>query len=218
MTAVRTVSVTLIRHAKTIYPQGTLPPHDPDIDLSDDAKINAIAGLIPHQADWWISPLSRCQKTAKALKKAGATPHTETTHPQIFEQKFGDWHGVAIDDIWKKINHLEKTNWFFLHPDITPPNGESFNDVITRLKPVMAEITNHQGDHLVLICHGLVIRAFLGLMMRLDAAQSLAFKIDPLSATRLSYMAEGRQGHGHQEHGHNDVQDGGAWYLDYLNR
>lgn len=209
MTNHRHFSVTLIRHAKTIYPSGTLPPHDPDVDLTDSDKINAIAGLIPPQSDWWISPLSRCQKTAQALKNAGANPRSQSTHNDIYEQRFGDWHGVEIAEIWQEISHLEKTNWFFLHPDITPPNGESFMDVITRLKPVMDEITTYQGDDLVLICHGLVIRAFLGLMMGLNPAQALAFKIDPLSATRLTFMAEGRQGHDN---------DGGAWYLDYLNR
>ena len=209
MAPVRTLTVTLIRHAKTIYPSGTLPPHDPDVDLTDQDKINTIAGLIPDQADWWISPLSRCQKTAAALKDAGAAPKAEHTHETIFEQRFGDWHGAEIADIWGQINHLEKTNWFFLHPDITPPNGESFNAMSARLQPVMAEIADHQGDHLVLICHGLVIRAFLGMMMGLESAQALAFKIDPLSATRLTYMAEGRQNH---------TRDGGAWSLDFLNR
>ena len=203
------ISVTLIRHAKTIYPSGTLPPHDPDVDLTDQDKINTVAGLIPDQSDWWISPLSRCQKTAEALIKAGATPQSQTTHDMIYEQRFGDWHGDKIADIWQNISHLEKTNWFFLHPDITPPNGESFTDVMTRLTPVIQSITQHKGEHLVLICHGLVIRAFLGLMMGLGPAQALAFKIDPLSATRLTFMAEGRQGH---------ANDGGAWYLDYLNR
>ena len=209
MTNHRHFSVTLIRHAKTIYPSGTLPPHDPDVDLTNTDQINAIAGLIPEKSDWWVSPLSRCQKTAQALKKAGANPRSQSTHDAIYEQRFGDWHGVEIADIWQQISHLEKTNWFFLHPDITPPNGESFTDVITRLEPVMDEITRHDGDDLVLICHGLVIRAFLGLMMGLNPAQALAFKIDPLSATRLTFMAEGRQGH---------ENDGGAWYLEYLNR
>ena len=209
MTNHRHFSVTLIRHAKTIYPSGTLPPHDPDVDLTNTDQINLIAGLIPQQSDWWVSPLSRCQKTAQALKDAGAKPRSLSTHDAIYEQRFGDWHGVEIADIWQQISHLEKTNWFFLHPDITPPNGESFNDVITRLEPVMDEITRHDCDDLVLICHGLVIRAFLGLMMGLNPAQALAFKIDPLSATRLTFMAEGRQGHDN---------DGGAWYLEYLNR
>ncbi len=144
-----------------------------------------------------------------ALKDAGANPRSQSTHDAIYEQRFGDWHGIEIADIWQQISHLEKTNWFFLHPDITPPNGESFMDVITRLEPVMDEIARHDGDDLVLICHGLVIRAFLGLMMGLNPAQALAFKIDPLSATRLTFMAEGSQGH---------ENDGGAWYLEYLNR
>ena len=152
MTNHRHFSVTLIRH-KTIYPSGTLPPHDPDVDLTNTDQINLIAGLIPQQSDWWSAP-SAVAKNSTSLKSR-AKPRSQSTHDAIYEQRFGDWHGVEIADIWQQISHLEKTNWFFLHPDITPPNGESFNDVITRLEPVMDEITRHDGDDLVLIYHGL---------------------------------------------------------------
>lgn len=209
MASTRVFTVTLIRHAKTIYPKGTLPPYDPDIDLSDQDRIRQTASLIPSQADWWISPLSRCQKTAKALVSAGANPKSQMTEDQLFEQNYGDWHGMDIADIWAQIEDLQKTNWFFLHPEITPPNGESFVDVINRITPIIAMISAYKGQHLVLVCHAMVIRAMLGVMMGLDPDRSLALQIDPLSATQLTFMAEGSQNH---------ALDGGAWMLNFLNK
>jgi len=203
------LTVTLIRHAPTIYPKGTLPPYDAEVELSNPKRLSQQSALIPAMADWWVSPLRRCQKTADALVEHGATPKTQQIIPALEEQRYGDWHGKPIADIWQAIERFEKTNWHFLHPNITPPNGESFTDLITRLEPLFEAIKTHEGDHLVLITHGMVIRGLIGLMLGLDAGRALAMTIEPLSISQLSYMAQGSQ---------NTPLNGGDWMINYLNR
>jgi len=206
----RILTVTLIRHAPTIYPKGTLPPYDAEVDLGDAEQIRRQSSLIPPHAEWWISPLGRCQKTADAFIEHGAAkPDGRQIVPDLEEQRYGDWHGQPIADIWKDIEPLDKTNWHFLHPEITPPNGESFTSLIERLEPVFEAIQTNQNEQLVLITHGMVIRGLIGLMLGLDAGRALSMKIEPLSVSQLCYMAEG-----HQE----TALNGGRWMINFLNR
>lgn len=206
----RNISISFIRHAPTIYPKGTLPPADPDVDLSDQQQIMRTANLIPQQAEWWISPLSRCQKTADALIKAGATPSSTRTIPVLAEQDYGDWHGKDVSEIWDAVKDGPLSNWHFLHPSVIPPNGESFEMLVERLAPLLDEMIASTQQNLVLIAHGMVIRALVGLALRggKDIGASLALDVAPLSFSRLTYMATGVS---------TDDHAGGRWMINQLN-
>lgn len=205
---VRTITIHLIRHAPTLHDKGTLPPYDPDVDLSQQGRISALAGVLPPSSVWWVSPLLRCRKTADALKKAGASPSDEVVLNTIEEQRYGTWHGRPVADIWDEVKDGPKSNWHFLHPSIRPPEGESFDDLITRLIPVMNAIQTSDIDHITIIAHAMVIKALIGMAMGLDSGQSLAFQIDHLSRTTLTYMAEGSS---------NGDHSGGPWQINRLN-
>jgi broad specificity phosphatase PhoE len=217
MTSPCTLTLSLIRHAPTIYPQGTVPPVDPDIDLSGHAdSLKKLAAILPRDADWWISPLSRCQKTTAALIEVGATPRQRLTNAQLVEQSYGDWHGIPIAEIWTQLKDGAKNNWHFLHPSITPPNGESFDDLRQRLIPLIDEITAPKSAHkdqlhkdqLVVVAHGMVIRGLIGLALGLDSGQSLAVEIAPLSLSQMTYMRDGAS---------SDPKGGGCWQINRLN-
>ncbi|HCP18890.1 MAG TPA: hypothetical protein DIT62_06440 [Alphaproteobacteria bacterium] len=109
--------------------------------------------------------------------------------------------------LWEsELAQLDKHNWHFLHPNHVPPDGESFAQVMTRLAPVINE---YADQNTVLVTHGMVIRALLGLALGMTADQSLSINIAPLSLTELSYMKSGSS----------DVAaNGGQWQLNYLNR
>lgn len=202
----RVFSLSLIRHAPTLYPEATLPPADPDIKNLEGHE-DAIAGLVralPSGADWWISPLVRCQQTEAALIKAGAKQGQRSDKPLLAEQNYGDWHGKPIADIWAELKNRPKHNWHFLHPDITPPNGESFTDLCQRLAPLFDDIKAHDGD-LVILAHGMVIRSLIGHCLGWGASQALAIDISPLSLSQLTY-------------GIDADNEGGRWMVNCLNR
>ncbi|MCE2517864.1 MAG: histidine phosphatase family protein [Alphaproteobacteria bacterium] len=204
----RFITVTLVRHAPTIYPKGTLPPVDPDVDLTDQAQITRLAQRLPDQAEWWISPLSRCRKTAEALIEAGATPASQAIDPQLVEQDYGEWHGQSVAAIWDAVKDGPKSNWHFLHASVTPPGGESFNDLCARLEAVMTRIMETKADELVLIAHGMVIRALIGLALGKTPGEALAMDVAPLSMSQLTFIAS------------NDSPDddaGGRWMINRLN-
>ena len=208
MDTVRTITIDLVRHAPSIYEKGTLPLYDADIDLTDQASITALAHALPEQSTWLISPLTRCRKTAEALKSAGASPITEEIMNTLEEQRYGEWHGRPVVEIWDHIKDGLKSNWHFLHPTIRPPKGESFDDLIIRLTPFLKMITSSDEKHIVIIAHAMVIRALVGMALGFDSSQSLAMNIENLSRTTLTYMSKG-----HSDHNNS----GGRWYLDRLN-
>ena len=72
---------------------------------------------------------------------------------------------------------------------MTPPEGESFVDVIERASGAIARRTaQHAGSDIVAVAHGGTIRAALALALGLDPEHALAFSIDNLSITRIDHV------------------------------
>jgi alpha-ribazole phosphatase len=186
----RTITISLIRHAPAIYPKDTLPPHDSDVDLTDIGQLKNLAKMLPREAVWWVSPLQRCIKTAQALKDHGGIAGTTEVFNALEEQHYGDWHGKPVSDIWRQLEDGPKSNWHFLHPEIRPPNGESFVDIVARLAPVMDRITAAKSDDIIIFTHGMVIRALVGMAFGFTPEQSLAMSVDNLSLTQISFLPE----------------------------
>ena len=210
MDQVRTISISLIRHAPTVYPKGTLPPYNPDITLDGfEQTLSKLATHLPADASWLESPLSRCKKTADAIIAHGAVPKTRAVIPALEEQRHGDWHGRKVADVWDELKDGPKSNWHFLHHDIAAPHGESFVELIKRLGPVMEQITSSEDNAIVVVAHAMVIKALVGMALGMSPAQSLSISIDPLSLTEMTYMASGAI---------SDYDAGGAWQLRRLNQ
>lgn len=206
-----TITIMMIRHAPTVYPNGTVPPVDPDVVFNDESLVKRLARRIPDDAEWWVSPLSRCQKTAEKLIAFGAVGGGLITDNRLIEQDYGDWHGKDIAEIWEAVKDGALSNWHFLHHTVTPPNGESFENVFARMKPVMDSIMASPKENIVIIAHGMVIRALIGLALGRTAGASLGVDIAPLSSSVITYMPD------------DDAPDnspdnsGGRWMVKHIN-
>ena len=199
----------LLRHATSDYDRRCVPPADPPL-AEYTAKLHdyaACAKALPRHAAWHISPLARCQATAALLIQQRATPASQSTAEWLQEQRFGDWHGRPF---------AELAEWDFSDPATRPPQGESFYDVIARLKPYTSSLGQDLQKNptttsdIVLVTHAMVIRALLAIMLDVPPALVFRFDIQPLSLTALT-LIDSTEG---------DQAEGGArvWRLDYLNR
>ena len=65
---IKTSKLILIRHAPVKTKVGCFPDYDPDA-IIDDLKIKKLAGHIPEDCLWYVSPLRRTIQTANALSK-----------------------------------------------------------------------------------------------------------------------------------------------------
>ncbi|MCG8624374.1 MAG: histidine phosphatase family protein, partial [Proteobacteria bacterium] len=183
----------LLRHATSDYDPRCVPPPDPPLATHKNLRhdYRACVAALPRDALWYVSPLARCQATAKLLKQHGGNPKHEKEAEWLREQNCGDWHGRPIAQIWQEtLRPLPGHNWHFTDAVTRPPNGESMTDVIARLTPHVNSLRQNlqktANENIVLVTHAMVIRALLAIMLNLPPDLVLGFDIQPLSVTALT--------------------------------
>ena len=166
----------LIRHAPVINPTGLIyGQHDIDCDVDDATIFRAVAETLPAGALWLQSPLGRTRRTAAAIRGAGVDGDTPIDEPRLMEQSFGDWQGRVRSEILER--HPEAYRRFWLAPaDERAPNGESFVDVIARVRDALEDWSARAaGRDVVAVMHGGSIRAALAVALEIAPAKALAF-------------------------------------------
>ena len=109
---------------------------------------------------------------------------------KLIEQNFGDWSGKKISEVWEILNkNKTKHNFSFISPEFSPPNGESFLEVLERVQTCVRELTlKFKGEDIICIAHGGPIRAAIALALGLNGDQAMSFSIDNLSTTIIDYI------------------------------
>ena len=83
-----------------------------------------------------------------------------------FAQDLGDWDGRPFAELKQEDPVLFSKVWREPHK-YSPPNGESFQAFSTRISSAWDSLLQqYAGEHILLICHGGVIRALLGHIMQ----------------------------------------------------
>jgi alpha-ribazole phosphatase len=175
----------LIRHALAINPDGLIYGQaEIEVNCSNRKALEALAALLPPDPVRMVTPLARTLRTAEALWGV----QDWVTEPALVEQSFGDWQGLSHDALAALGD--ERVSAFWQAPATAiPPGGESFADVVARVKPALdRRSAEFRGRDIVAVCHGGSIRAALAVALGLSPAQALAFQIDPLSLTRLDHI------------------------------
>lgn len=209
----RVRNISLVRHAPSIHPPGTVPPRDPGADTGDRRALAALAGALPARARWWVSPMRRCRMTAEALLRAGAEAASLDHDDRLVELDLGEYHGMGVDAVAALAGG--EFAWHLIPPRHRPPGGESFAMLHERSKPVVDDLEAGGGGHLVVVCHAMVIRSLLAHTLGLSIDQAHALGVDNLSLTELACLDGAAAGH---------AGAGGAggwngrWMLKSLNR
>ena len=187
------------RHAPVLNTHGRCyGRHDVDCDVSNAAAFKNLAARVPDGAHWIATPLSRTQKTARAivdqLRPLGRAAPAPEIEPDFIEQDFGAWQGRSYAEIgaFGPDGHR-----FWLAPATTAaPEGESFVDVIARVATAVERRTAaHVGRDIVVVAHGGSIRAAVAAALDLEPEAALALSVDTLSLTRLDHIAGPGKGH-----------------------
>jgi len=184
----------VVGHAGRIYGADDVPA-----DTNDPDSYASLARNLPKDAVWVTSHLSRTHVTADAIAEAGLAHDDRAIESNLGEQNFGDWQGmtyVEFDDLWREEQGDGAEHKFWYAPaSHTPPNGESFVDVIDRVTEVINRLTEaHRGRDIVAVAHGGVIRAAVALALELDPERALGLQTENLSTTRLDHIAGPGQG------------------------
>jgi alpha-ribazole phosphatase len=142
------------------------------------------------------SPLTRCAKVAKLISVKYAVPLHIVN--DLAEMHFGDWDGVAFDQLENRWAQLEA---FWQSPDaVQPPNGEQLDGfarrVITAWEKLVTDTSkNINSTHNLVICHGGTIRIIIAHILQIDwrnAALFTQLQINYSSYTRVELKGPGK--------------------------
>ena len=171
----------LVRHTVVDGATGTIHAPDAPADLSDRAQLDALERYLPREAASYASPSRRTVETARALKL------DPVLVGEFSEQDFGDWTGRRHDEL-AAIGGDSYADFWNDPAHKRPPNGESFEDQVARVRLGLARIG---AGSATLIVHSGTIRAALCVALDLAPDAALRFVIDPLSLTRIDRLATG---------------------------
>ncbi len=124
------------------------------------------------------SPYVRARQTAEAICKAGALaggPARAIIDERLREREFGVFDRLTTIGIREKFpeeaEHRKRLGKFYHRA----PGGESWADVILRLRSMLNTINLHYADRRVLVvCHQVVVLCMRYILEELDEAQILA--------------------------------------------
>ena len=158
-------------------------------NTSERPHFESLARALPEDAVWLTSDLLRTHQTADAIAEAGHAVPERAIEPDFDEQDFGDWHGLTWSEVASERGNDLAHKYWVAPAHVTPPEGESFVDVIERVTgAITRRTTQHAGNDIVAVAHGGSIRAALALALGLDPEHALAFSIDNLSITRIDHV------------------------------
>jgi len=181
-----------IRHAPVpdggrIYGQSDL-----DCDCTDAEIFAVLARELPREAVWVTSNLARTRQTAAAILAAANGRHDGVQPlaiPDLAEQHLGEWQGMERKPFYAERKVGTHTLWFGPASE-RPPGGESFVDLVERVRPVIERLTiQHRGRDIVAVTHGGTIKVALAVALGLDPQAALSFLIENCSLTRLDYLS-----------------------------
>ncbi|XIA63669.1 histidine phosphatase family protein [Bradyrhizobium sp. TZ2] len=168
----------LVRHAVVDCIEGTIHSSDAPADLTDRTHLEAVRSYLPRNAVSYASPSQRTLDTARAFEL------DPILVPEFREQDFGNWTGRRHDDL--AAIGRESYAQFWKDPARSrPPNGESFEDQVARVRHGFRKIA---AGPATLVVHSGTIRAALCVALDIAPQAALRFVIDPLSITRIDRL------------------------------
>jgi broad specificity phosphatase PhoE len=137
---------------------------------------------LPHDAPVVSSDLSRAVTTADALGLRVRLPHD----PDLREMNFGHWEMRAFAEI--EAEDPVRIRAFWETPgDVSPPGGESWNAVCTRVWDALDRLEGQAPDVIVVAHFGPIVAA-LQRAAGLSAEAAFGHRIDNLSVTSLTLV------------------------------
>lgn len=143
----------LVRHTRVDVPSGicygqTDVPLAESFEAESDSVRSRLSGIEFESV--FCSPLNRCVELGNQLNFQLQLDN------RLKELNFGEWEGQAWDTIFESERGKK---WFIDYLNDPCPNGESYNDMLRRVKHFITDLPDTDANILV-ITHAGVIRAF----------------------------------------------------------
>ena len=187
-TTPRPTRLLLLRHAETAAPD-QFHGAESDVDLGPQgveqaqAAAEEIARVEPVAI--YSSAMLRARRTAAILGKAiGLQP---VIVPALHERRMGSLSGRPMADGWDAYTAAMNA-WKAGDLAASHAGGESFASIRDRVLPALAELVQrHEGETLVVVAHGVVIRVALACWLDGGPARFDRFGIDFVTPNELTW-------------------------------
>jgi broad specificity phosphatase PhoE len=176
----------LVRHAEVEERYHNVFGGRIDMELSarGHEQASALAGYLRGKLDaLYVSPMKRVHQTVASLVQNGGP--APVVREALREVDFGDWTGMHWTEVQAKYG-VSAFDWLDQIECAGIANAECAQTLRSRVEPLLNEILRqHQGQRVVLVCHGGVIRALLAILLQLPLPKLAAFEIDYASVTQV---------------------------------
>ena len=177
----------LIRHAEVeARYQGVFGGRiDMDLSPRGHEQAAALARYLRHKpvSAIYASPMKRVQQTLAPVLVNGAPK--PTILPDLREVDFGDWTGLAWEEVQAKFG-ISAFAWLEQLECDGIANAECAEVLQERVEPCLRQIlAAHSGQQVAIFCHGGIIRMLLGLLLRWPLSRMGAFEIEYASLTQV---------------------------------
>jgi alpha-ribazole phosphatase len=135
-------------------------------DLLQDKKITAV----------YSSDLLRTQRGADMI---GAVHGLNPQYcPEFREMHFGRWQGLSYKEVSERYPS-DIPQWLEDLEHSRVPEGESLCDAVNRAVPKLRELVEkHQGEEILLVCHGALNRVILAEALQLPVRYAMRIEQD----------------------------------------
>jgi len=181
--------VYMVRHGETILTperkfSGTGELNPPLTEIGREQAIKVAHEIAKIKPDVLIaSPMQRTRDTAEEISKTtGLLPIFDEAW---YECNFGDWDGFSIQEVKDKWPD-EYTNWLSSSA-VTPPGGESYDDLAARIEPAFDSLAEkYPGQKVVIVTHNGVIKQTASIVMEANPNSLFHIDISPCSISSFS--------------------------------
>ena len=154
------MEVYLIRHT-TPHIEKDVCYGQSDISLADTFEVEwqAIREILPQKIDViFSSPLSRCRQLTIKLANHFGISFIEDA--RLKEMNFGEWELKR----WNEIDQTKLRHWMENYKTERCPDGESYEDVIGRVKSFINDQLISARQRILLVTHAGIINGFDAIM------------------------------------------------------
>ena len=175
-----------VRHGRAQDVDGRCIGHtDRAVSEAGEAEIEALARLLdPHDLPCFSSDLIRARESADRL-----TTGSVTLEPRLREMNFGEWEGRTWSEL-EQADSRRMREWMAEWTTIRAPGGESFADVVDRVRSWLHELPRDTSRHLV-VAHAGSIRAAAVVLLDLPASRAFSLQVDHAHVSTFAISAHG---------------------------
>ena len=182
----------LVRHGQTDWNLAHRFQGHGDVPLNE-AGLQQAKALKDHLSGEAIdliysSDLRRASETAKIISNGKLELQTDS---RLREVNFGDWDGLAYDEIKEKYRDVLSA-WENDVYKNAPPNGETLEQLVTRSQSILHDlIAIHSDKTILIVAHGGVLQVLICLALNLNPTMYWQFHLSIAWLSEIAFYPAG---------------------------